>query len=105
MNRSSWWGEEGQEHSRGRKQHINKCRSCKAMVCSASNKGRASQEDWQVGLRARQGQPTEGQHQESTPQKIFNQMHHIIRSVVIPTDVNGERDLIQCVHNRVRYAM
>lgn len=75
------------------------------MVCSVSNKGRASREDWQVGLRARQGQPTEGQHKESTLQKIFNQMHHTIRSVVIPTDLNGERDLIQCVYNRVRYAM
>lgn len=65
-----------------------------------------SGEEWQARLRGQMGQLMKGEGKESTLQRIFNQMDHIIRFVRVSKDNSNLfklRDWIKWVYKRIRY--
>ena len=64
------------------------------MACSVSNNSQRI-----IGLvsgtESQTGSTTEGQHEQSIPQRIFNQVHHIIRFVVVWKDIGLAQKFIR----------
>ena len=65
------------------------------MACSVSNNSQRIIGGLVSGTESQTGSTTEGQHEQSIPQRIFNQVHHIIRFVVIWKDIGLAQKFIR----------